>query len=413
MTRFLSRRVVVPSGILTDCEIVVDGGRFVAIRQMVPNALGGSDKRTASVDPEFDEPWYEYAIPGHIDIHTHGVAGHDLMDIDRSGLDEICRHHLRHGTTSFVASTVTAPISTLRRVIDFVREYLPRNRAQALSGTVATLLGVHLEGPWISPAAAGAQNAVYMGPPDATAGELVQAGADVVRMVTFSYHYPSSPEFLDLLIGLGIVAACGHDETIDAQIVEGFARGLRHITHLYSMTGSFRRVGGYKHVGTLEAALMTPGVAVEVIADGRHVTDYMWRFITHNKSYDDIVIVSDSMRCAGLESTPGLAFRVGDIEVIVEDGVAWLPDRSAFAGSTATMHGMFRRLVRKWGVAIPDAVRMTSSNPARALGVADQIGAIEVGKQADLLLLDADLDIVRVVKEGAVSDPRTNAAVGR
>jgi N-acetylglucosamine-6-phosphate deacetylase len=389
-------RLVNPDGVLERCEIKVEGDRIVSVtpaaRSAGADSTAGSDRSPAHHAP--------LAVPGFIDIHTHGGAGHDLMDQSDTGLPEIAEHHLRNGTTSFVCSTLTAALPALDAVLEWVRGRLPETREAAAAGRAADLLGIHVEGPWISPARAGAQNPAYMHAPNDEAESFIRRHADTIRMVTFSYHYPSSTDFLDLLNELGIIAASGHDETTDERILEGFARGLRHVTHIYSMTSAFQRVDGRKHLGTLEMALMTPGVTVEVIADGRHITEHFWRFITHNKSVDDIMIVSDSMRWAGMPSDPDAVIRVGEHAVVVDDGVAWLADRSAFAGSITNMHAEFVRLVREWGVPLVDAVRMTSWNQAVKLGVSADTGSIAPGKRADFILLEDDLSLAAVVKSG-------------
>lgn len=367
------------------CEIHVDSGRIQAITPLETSSIA----ETCHI-----------AVPGFIDMHTHGGAGYDVMDGDNRSLSRIARHHLKNGTTSFLGSTTTAPVSELARVLEAARTVMNDNTQGAANAKEASLLGVHVEGPWISPERAGAQNPSYMHAPDDAALLFVREYADVIRMVTFSYHYPTADDLLSLLLELNIIAACGHDQTTDQRILEGFARGLRHITHLYSMTSAFGRVGGYKHLGTLEMALMTPGVKVEVIADGKHITEYFWRFIAHNKDPKDIIIVSDSMRWAGMPEDPDRVHKLGDMDVIVDDGVAWLADRSAFAGSVGTMHAMFRRLVLEWGVDFQSAVQMTSTNQADELGLSGSLGSIAPGMAADFVLLDEDLQIVRVVKAG-------------
>ncbi len=384
MKSFLVDCIVNPDRTLQNCEISIDEGVVRAVKPEAP----GTGRR------------YPIAVPGFIDIHTHGGAGHDIMDGEADRFSRIACYHLENGTTSFLGSTATSPPAELDRVLKAARPAMQANAVCAARGEEASLLGIHLEGPWISPARAGAQNPSYMRAPDDEAMSFVRNYADVIRMVTFSYHYPTADSLLDLLLELNIIPACGHDETIDDRILRGFERGLRHITHIYSMTSSFQRVDGLKHLGTLEMALMTPGVIVEVIADGKHVTDHFWRFITHNKQPQDIVVVSDSMRWAGMPDDPDKIHKLGDVDVVVEDGVAWLADRSAFAGSVSTMHLMFRRLVRDWGVDIEDAVRMTSTNQAQELGLGESLGSIAPGKQADFVLLDDDLEILQIVKAG-------------
>lgn len=386
MERFAVDRLVGPAGVTERKEIVVDDGRITEIRPVGTGATGLT------------------AVPGFIDIHTHGAMGHDIMDGDPAGYAEIASHHVRHGTTAFVGSTLTAPLEQISGVLDVAREYTKANAEAAAAGREASLLGIHVEGPWLAPESAGAQNTAYMHAPEEPDFELIRANRDLIRMATFSYHYQSAPAFLDLLNALGIIAACGHDRGTDDLIAQAFDRGLRHITHLFSANSMFHRVNGYKHLGALEMALMTPGVTVEAIADGRHVTSHMWRFLRHNKQPDEIVVVSDSMRAAGMPDDPHRTIRLGELEAVVDDGVAWLADRSAFAGSVSTMHNSFRILVGEWGESLPDAVRMTSTNQARTLGVLDQLGSIEPGKRADFVLLDEALDVVQVIKSGRVAD---------
>ena len=384
MKSFLVARIVNPDGTLQNCEITVDEG---VVRTVEPEAPGTGHR-------------YPIAVPGFIDIHTHGGAGHDIMDGDGDRFLQIARYHLQNGTTSFLGSTATAPLAELDRVLTGARSAMRPNAVEAARGQEATFLGIHLEGPWISPEKAGAQNPLHMHAPDDAAMAFIRDYADVLRMVTFSYHYPTANQLLDLLLELNIIPACGHDETIDERILRGFERGLRHITHIYSMTSSFQRVDGLKHLGTLEMALMTPGVTVEVIADGKHITEHIWRFIAHNKRPEEIVVVSDSMRWAGMPDDPDKVHKLGDVDVVVDNGVAWLADRSAFAGSVSTMHLMFKRLVLEWGVDPEDAVRMTSANQAKELGLGQSLGSIAPGKMADFVLLDDDLEILQVVKAG-------------
>lgn len=387
MSEYLVETVVNPDGVEKNCRITVEGEKITAVEH-------------APVGPVGSDGTFSIAIPGFIDLHTHGGMGHDIMDGGTESFSKIAEHHLSNGTTSFLGSTLTADSDVIESTLSELRGFIGFNAGESGTGHAARMLGVHLEGPWISPEKAGAQNPRFIHAPDERSVELVHEFRDIIRKVTFSYHYDSADMLLDKLKQDGIVAACGHDSTTDERILAGFERGIDYVTHLYCMSSSFQRVGGYKHLGTLEMALMTPGVSVEVIADGRHITKYFWDFICHNKSLDDLVIVSDSMRWAGLPPDPDTVVKVGEYEVVIDDGVAWLPDRSAFAGSTATIHSMFRRLVNEWGVSLQDAVRITSWNQAKILGVSDTLGAIRRGMTADMLLLDENLDIAQVVKSG-------------
>jgi N-acetylglucosamine-6-phosphate deacetylase len=347
---------------------------------------------------------YYYAIPGFIDIHTHGGDGYELMDDSVEALEAISRFYLQKGTTSFLFSTVTSGLDRTESVLRTAGRFIVQNRKDAAKGLQAGFLGIHLEGPWLSKKNLGAQNPIYCIVPGKESLELIEKYHDIIKMVTFSYHTPESEKLLDLLLDKDIIPACGHDEAHDERILEGFNKGVKVVTHIYCVTSTFQRRNGLKHLGTIEMGLMTDGVKVEVIADGKHITKYFWDFIKHNKSYDDIIVITDSMRCAGLPEDPDKKYKLGEIDVIIDEGVAWLEDRSAFAGSVATMYSNFKRLVSEWNVPINEAVRITSYNQAKLLGIIDRVGEIKQGREADILLLDRDMKLQKVIKSGVDTD---------
>lgn len=376
------KNLVNHDGISRSCRIIVNGGRIDAVLE---NEAGHCD--------------YAYAVPGFIDIHTHGGNGAEVNDNSLEAMRTVNDFYLTHGTTSYLASTVTDSIERIDSILTTADRFIAENRIKAEEGVQAGCIGVHLEGPWLSKVNLGAQNPDFCIPPGPSSRELVKKWADIIRMVTFSYHTEEAPAFLDLLKQHGIIPATGHDAAVDDQIVRGFENGIRVVTHLYCVTSVFCRKADGKHLGTAETALMTKGVDVEVIADGRHITRHMWNFIRNNKPCEEILIISDSMRCAGMPEDPDKVYKLGDVDVVVDDGVAWLKDKSMYAGSVATMHSNFHRLVCDWGVSLPDAVKMTSWNQARLLGL-DGLGLLKAGAGADMVFLDENLDICGVVKSG-------------
>ncbi len=377
------RNLVNSTHVLKDCAMEVDGDKIVSIRPV----------KTCG------EEWHEYAVPGFIDIHTHGGAGFEFMDDSVDAMQTISRFYLKNGTTSFLVSTVTDSLEKTESVITTAEKFMKNNQVGSSYGNEATCLGVHLEGPWLSRNNAGAQNPEYCIPPDDRGLELIKRHLSSVKMVTFSYHTSQAGMLLSLLADNGIIPATGHDEAVDEQIAEGFRKGIKVVTHIYCATSGFRRTGSVKHLGTLEMALMTDGVSVEVIADGKHITKYIWDFILHNKKKDDILIISDSMRCAGMPEDPYRTYKLGRMDVTVHDGVAWLKDSDMFAGSVATMYSNFRRLVCEWGTDMSDAVAMTSRNQARLLGFSDR-GILDAGAVADVVFLDQSMNIESVLKSG-------------
>ncbi len=377
------KKLVNYNSILFNCRVTIEDGYISDIHP----------------DVAIPDDSYDYAIPGFIDIHTHGADGYELMDNSIQALEAISRFYLRNGTTSFLTSTVTDSLTKTEDVLKTVCKFLPHNKSLSSDAKEAECLGMHLEGPWLSQMNLGAQNPEYCIVPGSDSLDLIERYSDIIKMATFSYHTPESEALLRLLTDRKIIPACGHDETTDERIVNGFAKGIKVITHIYCVTSSFRRVNGRKHLGTLEMALMTDGVKVEVIADGKHITKYFWDFIRHNKRYDDILIVSDSMRCAGLPEDPNKTYKLGEMNVIVDQGVAWTEDKTAFAGSVATMYSNFKRLVVNWGVDICDAVKVTSYNQVKLLENSI-LGELNPGKKADILLLDETLMIKSIIKAG-------------
>jgi N-acetylglucosamine-6-phosphate deacetylase len=347
------------------------------------------------------EKSYCYAIPGFIDMHTHGGGGKELMDNSIDALNSISRFYLHNGTTSFLTSTVTSDLAQIDSVLKTVSEFIHINEKMADKGMQAKLLGVHLEGPWLSKKNIGAQNPDYCIVPDEDSLKLIVKFQDIIKMVTFSYHTPESEKLLELLVEKKIIPACGHDESYDEMISAGFKKGIKVITHIYCVTSMCHKRNGLRHLGTTEMGLMTDGIKVEVIADEKHITKYFWDFIRHNKKFEDIIIVSDSIRCTGIPADPKIKYKVGDINVIIDDGVAWLEDKSVFAGSIATMCSSFRTIVKQWNVNINDAVRITSYNQAILLNLIDRVGEIMPGKIADILLFDQDLNLQKVIKSGS------------
>jgi N-acetylglucosamine-6-phosphate deacetylase len=387
--KYFVKNIVNHDSVLIDCSITINGGTILSvIKEPCPEG----------------QALYEYAIPGFIDIHTHGGNNYELMDDSVEALDEISKFYLRNGTTSFLLSTVTAGLDKIESVLKTASGFMDKNGENASNGLQSGLLGIHLEGPWLSEKNLGAQDPVYCIPPGKESFELIENYQDIIRMVTFSYHTPESEKLLELLLDKGIIPATGHDEAYDERILEGFKKGIKVVTHIYCVTSTFQRRNGLKHLGTIEMGLMTEGVKVEVIADGKHITKYFWDFIKHNKSYEDIIIITDSMRCAGLPEDPGKRYKLGEKDVIIDDGVAWLENKTVFAGSVATMHSTFKRLTGEWNVPLNEAVKITSYNQAKLLNIFDEVGEIKKGKKADILLLDKNMNLHKVIKSGVEAD---------
>ncbi len=332
-----------------------------------------------------------YALPGFIDVHVHGGAGHDFMTADHAGLDAIARFHAEHGTTAMLATTVTASRESLTGVLQRVRDY--RTAADGLM-PYAQLLGVHLEGPFMNPRYKGAQNASYMVEPQADwLDQWVRDYPGIIKLQTLAPETEGANAYIEQLVRHGIVAACGHTDATYEQLRDAADHGLTHAVHTFNAMRPLH----HREPGTVGAVLTDSRIMAEVIADGEHVHPAAIRLLIRSKGIDGVMLVTDAVEAAGM---PDGAYVLGELPVVVEGGVARLADGSSLAGSTLTTVRGFRFLVEKVGVTIAEASRMASLNPARQLGIDGDYGSLELGKRADLLLLDSRLQLQHVLVGG-------------
>ncbi|WP_248925773.1 N-acetylglucosamine-6-phosphate deacetylase [Paenibacillus hamazuiensis] len=378
-------KVVTPQGVKENGWILWRDGRIADIGSMPAPAAQSCENWPAMEKIDARGGW---VLPGFIDVHVHGGYGCDFMDADAEGLDAITRFHAAHGTTAMLATTVTAPKNDIDGVLERVHRYMQGPMPYA------RLAGVHLEGPFISAKWPGAQNPAHIVPPQpAWLEEWVSAHPGVIRMQTLAPETDGALPYIAALRRHGIVAACGHTDALYAQIEAAVEHGLSHAVHTFNAMRALH----HREPGTVGAVLSDERIAAEVIADGHHVHPAAIRLLVRAKGADRVVLITDAISAAGLGDGD---YELGGLAVVVKGGVARLADGSSLAGSTLTMIGALRFAVREVGVPIEDASRMASGNPARAIGLYGETGSLEPGKLADVLLLDADLNLQRVWVSG-------------
>ena len=334
----------------------------------------------------------DYLFPGFVDIHCHGGGGYDFMDATPDEMREIAKFHLAHGTTTLVATTMTDTYAAIEDTLD---------RFEKLGDDRITLHGVHLEGPWLSPAACGAQSPEKMSPPDKN--ELLR----LKKRYPFIERVGIAPEIdPDFSVGrlaaeLGMVAAVAHTDADFDTTVAAADNGYTLMTHLYSGMNGVVRKNAYRVAGAVEAGLYDDRLFVEVIADGKHLPPALLKLIAKCKGPDRICLITDGMRGAGLpDGCDTILGRKADgVACIIEDGVAKLPDRQSFAGSVATTDRLLRTIVHSAGIDVTAAARMIATTPACVMGYADR-GAIVPGLRADFVMLDKNLNIKKVIFGG-------------
>ena len=340
-------------------------------------------------DQVFDMTGY-YVSPGFIDIHTHGGGGYRF----EGSTEEIvsgCNFHLHHGTTAICPTVSAAPFASMAESARHIRAAMADPRVKG------TVLGVHMEGPYLSAKQAGAQCPTHITPPvEEDYLPFIRENADVIARWTYAPENDTDQIFAKTLQEYGIVASAGHTDAIYDDMRRAFENGCALVTHLYSCTSTITRDHGFRRLGVIETAYLMDDLFVEIICDGKHLPPELIRLIYRIKGADRIALVTDSLALAGTEQTHGF---MQDTEFIIEDGVCKLMDRSAFAGSIATADRLVRVAVKEAGISLPDAVRMMTLTPARIMGLTNK-GRIAVGMDADLVVFDGDIQVKSVFAKG-------------
>ena len=363
--------MVTPDGVVEDGWLDVENGRITAM---------GSGTPPREPDRRFDGHWL---VPGFVDMHSHGGGG-----VRASGNPEdvgtfVATHRLR-GTTSLIASLVSGPLDALEHEV----------RALADVVDEGLIAGIHLEGPWISPVRKGAHDETVLGPPEPSRVEkLLAAGRGTVRMVTLAPELDHGLDAVRVIADSGAVAAVGHTDATYEVVGQAVDAGARVATHLFNAMAPVH----HRAPGPIVALLEDERVTVELILDGTHLHPAIAAHARHRAGADRIALVTDAMAAAGADDGE---YMLGEKAVRVTDGVARLVEGGSIAGSTLTMDAAFKFAVQRAGFSVPEAVAATSANPARVLGIDDHVGALVVGRVADAVVLDADLDVVAVLHRG-------------
>ena len=335
-----------------------------------------------------------YVLAGFIDTHLHGGGGFDFMDGTVEAFEQISKTHMQHGTTSLMPTTVSCSKESMKSVFDTYR------KAASLK-TGANLLGVHLEGPFIAMESKGAQNPMYIrNPSKYEVDELLECGGDIIARCSCAPELGGTDYLAEKMSEKGIWLSVAHSNAVCGDIIGAYEKGFAHVTHMYSGTTTFRKIGQTVYVGIVEAAYLIDGMNVELIGDGKHVPKELIQMVLKVKGDDKLSLVTDAMRAAGCDVTESY---LGEIKpenrVIIEDGVAKLPDRSFYAGSIATMDIAFRNAVDNAGLDLPTASKLVSANPAILSGAKNK-GTIETGKDADIVIMDKNKAVSRVFVGG-------------
>ncbi len=373
---------------LTPATEINDAG--ILIREDVIEAIGPRSGMTRPAGAQEIRAADGTAVPGFIDVHIHGAGGYDVMEGTADALRAVTRKVSEYGTTSVVATTVTASTDQTLRAIEGIAGYIAHQRET--DEPRAEVLGIHLEGPFISKARRGVHPSEWIQVPTAeTLSRFLKAAAGNARILTIAPEVLGAAPCIDAARQAGLVVSMGHTDATYEQARAAMARGVRSATHVYNAMRPF----SHRDPGVIAAVLTSPDVNAELIADGVHVEEAAMKLLLLAKGAAHVTLVSDGLSATGM---PDGKYMLGGLEVTVSGGVCRNAE-GTLAGSTLTLDRALRNIVAL-GIALPDAVRMLTLNPATLLGIEFKKGSLRVGADADILLLDAGLHVTSAWARG-------------
>jgi len=389
-------RLIIRNGSVITPIRVINRGGIIIEKGKISGIFSGEDFFAQEKDKIIDAEG-NYISPGFIDIHTHGGGGYDFMDGSVEAIKKGSQAHLKYGTTSIVPTTLTGAKKELFKTLDNYR----KAKEQMKNGP--NLIGIHLEGPYLSMEQRGAQDPRYIKNPEPEEYEEILNYSDDIIRWTIAPELKGALEMGRKLVEREILPSIGHTNAIYEEVLKAFESGFSHITHLYSGMSMVKRINAYRYAGVVESAFLLDDISVEIIADGKHLPSSLLKLVYKIKGPEKICLVTDSMRAAGMpEGVYTLGSSIDGQKVIVEEGVAKLMDKSAFAGSVATANRLVKTMVTLADVPLREAVKMMTLTPAKIIKIDDRKGSLVIGKDADIVIFDKDINILKVIINGEI-----------
>lgn len=377
LKQFVNGRILTPKGWLDGGSIVTDGNRIRCVSNIDLHVVGA----------EIIDVNGGYLVPGGVDMHTHGGGGRDFIEGCEDAFREAVSAHLKHGTTSIYPTLSSSTIPTIEAACNVCEKLMAEENSP--------VLGLHIEGSYINPKEAGAQNPVLIKAPVIYEYETLLSKYKCIKRWDEAPELPGSVRFIKTCNMHGVLTALTCTRATYKDVVEAHKAGMTHAAHFYNAMPVVYKEHEFKVPGTVESVYAMQDMTVEVIADGLHVPPVMLKVLHKIKGVERTALITDSLAYAASEGDVSAEPRV-----IMEDGVCKLADRSALAGSIATMDTLIRTCIQKANIPMEDAFRMASETPAKIMGVFDRKGSIEEGKDADLIVFDKDINLTYVMQMG-------------
>ncbi len=402
----MANRIALINGTLITPFREIDDG-FVLIKDESIEKIGKVGEMPIPTDARIIDVKGNYISPGFVDTHLHGAFGGSVMCCSEKDLQMMAEGLVRHGTTSFLPTTLSRSWDEIVQSVDCVTQVMRKN----LNGS--RILGVHLEGPYVNLEQKGAQNPDYIySPAPEQYLPLLDKYPNIIR-ITAAPEVPGCLELGQELRRRNIVAAIGHSNASYQQIIEAVENGYSHVTHMFCAMSGLHKVGPYRISGVIESVLLMDELTAEIISDGHHLPPSLMELLLRTKGMDKVCLVTDSMSAAGLG--PG-NYELGGLDVVVESDVpdefeipmqkdnyvAKLTNRLFFASSVSTMDRLVRTMVKFVGLNIPQAVKLATYNPAKIQGLDDNIGILARNKRADIIVFEKNIEIKMTIVNGQI-----------
>lgn len=383
-TAIMADRALTPFEEILDPIVIVEGSKIAAVGRRGQFRVPRGAREISAAGKTI--------VPGFVDVHIHGAGGHDVMEGEARALEAVTETVARHGTTSLVATTVTASEQQTCRSVAGIARFISQQRESLPNAASAEILGIHLEGPFISRARRGVHPEQWIAAPSpALLSRSLAAANGTALILTLAPELPGALELIAAARNAGLIVSLGHTDASYEQARAAISAGARHAAHVFNAMRPF----SHRETGVLGAVLTSPEVNAELIADGVHVDSAAMQMLIALKTQERVILVSDGTSATGM---PDGKYQLGTFEVTVSGGVCRNAE-GKLAGSTLTLDRALRNIVAL-GVPLHAALAMVTANPARQLGLGARKGLLAPDADADLVLLDANLEVSAVMTRG-------------
>ncbi|MBE6287862.1 MAG: N-acetylglucosamine-6-phosphate deacetylase [Mediterranea massiliensis] len=384
LTQLINARILTPQGWLKDGSVLIRDNKILEVTNCDLAVIGAKLIDVKGM----------YVLPGAVEIHAHGGGGRDFMECTEEAFRIATKAHMKYGTTSIFPTMSSSTIPMIEQAAETCTKLMKEPNSP--------FLGLHLEGHYFNLAMAGGQIPENIKDPDPNEYIPIVEKWDCIKRWDAAPELPGAMQFGKYISEKGILAAVGHTQAEFEDMRAAHESGYSHATHFYNAMPGFHKRREYKYEGTVESIYLLDDMTVEVVADGIHLPPTILRLVYKIKGVERTCLITDALACAASDSKEAF-----DPRVIIEDGVCKLADRSALAGSVATMDRCIRTMVQKADIPLEDAIRMASETPAKIMGVYDRKGSLAKGKDADIIVMDEDLNVRAVWSMGELI-PETN-----